>query len=30
MQAIFECRNCGEHFTIDKVEKHVKEMHFWN
>ena len=30
MRTLFECRNCGEHFTIEKVEEHIKEMHFWD
>jgi hypothetical protein len=29
MDNFFECHSCGEHFHIEKIEKHVKEMHFW-
>ena len=27
---IFECRNCGEYFSPEKIEDHIKENHFWN
>jgi len=30
MKELFECKNCGECFASEKIEKHVKEMHFWN
>ena len=29
MSHTFECHNCGEHFPIKNIEKHVKEIHFW-
>jgi hypothetical protein len=24
------CEMCGDNFSIRKLEKHVKENHFWN
>jgi len=30
MSDFFECHSCGAHFHIEKIEKHVKEIHFWN
>lgn len=27
---LFECKNCGGHLLAEKIEEHVKEMHFWN
>jgi len=29
MSVIFVCHNCGEHIDIQSIEKHVKEMHFY-
>jgi hypothetical protein len=30
MSKLFECQNCGEHFPHEQIEKHVKDIHFWN
>jgi ribosomal protein L32 len=30
MKELFECKNCGEYLAPEKIEKHVKEIHFWN
>jgi hypothetical protein len=30
MSNFFECRSCGEHFFPEKIEEHIKEIHFWN
>jgi Fe-S-cluster containining protein len=30
MSNFFECQSCGEHLQHESMEKHVKEMHFWN
>ena len=30
MITVFECNSCGEHFSSEDIEKHVKETHFWN
>ena len=27
---LFVCNNCGEYFYPEKIEDHVKEIHFWN
>jgi hypothetical protein len=30
VDSLFICQNCGEGFSIKKLESHVKESHFWN
>ena len=29
MSNLLECQSCGERFTHEFIEKHVKEAHFW-
>jgi len=29
MMTILQCKSCGEHIEPSKIEKHVREIHFW-
>jgi len=30
MQQFLACKSCGETCPSERIEEHVKEMHFWN